>query len=1159
MPLFKRGLWAASALWLGLSGSAQAGYKVLHHFAGGAADGSGPLGSLVQSGAKLYGVTRVGGAADKGVLFEIKTDGAGFRILHSFTTPADGQTPYGTPLLSGGALYGMAGSENTAAGGALYRIGVNGSDYRALHRFAGGASDGKWPYDSLIRSGSTLYGMTVSGGAGEGTGRLRGGTVFRVNTDGADFRILHHFSGADGAWSPGNLVLSGSTLYGMTYGGGSGGRGVIFKVNADGGGFEVLHHFAGGTGDGASTHGSLTLSGSTLYGMTTKGGASDKGVIFKINTDGSGFAILHSFAGGSGDGAEPMAGSLVQAGVVLYGMTARGGDGDNGVVFQIQNDGSGFQILHRFNGADGKRPFGAPLLSGGTLYGTTSAGGANNRGVAFALELPGMEIAGEAIGEVIAHDTMMLQYHTPRMVARLKPAAPSADALLAAAQSAYDVNDHYRAYRLYARAIAAAHVDMEAYELAASLDLGVNQAILARGETLVATVHPLFSLGHPLSAVYRIRCWLETGKEAIAGTEREQAVAELKEYRFEYLVDPLPEGTVAVSYRLTSPSGATLSEFRQPVVVAKDAGRRLARLKAGFGALKADRRTAAVVSARETIEYAVESFELERSRYDGNWQRAAHPYTMYVSNLNFAVEGRATSGFPTFVGRLRYPDDIDSAESLLQALASGKDPAREFAGEMQRAYRAGDGVLVPYRIFAPEGYDPGRKYPLIVALHSGAGESTYFQWESLGGDAPRPNEFKRLAQEKGYLIACPNGRDGFFSDRGRTDVMTVLERMENVYSVDKERIFLTGWSLGGAASFDIALRNPGRVKAVAAVAGAATWLNKSNTAKSRELPVLYAIGDRDQSIAEARRTSALGKELFSRFTYVERSGVSHNGIWSEALPLVFAFFGKVGSSFDYLGQTPPGDEPQVFAPGTVSVDGKNTHAVQFSPDGKLLVFSRYPDRTSYRMVRTEKGWSAPEATSFVGKEVSFDAASKRLFYYDRGGDLFFVRYSDQGFSEPVALPPSINTGQTEYYPSVTPKGNLYFSRNGKWDEARIQVAKLEGDGFGAPKDLGEPINAGGASHEFVAPDESYMLFNSPRTGSYTKNDIWVSFYKRDGSWTAPVNLGERINRDAEAVLCPTVSPDGKYLFFTRRQENRAGRVYWVSTRIIDEIKRKTMR
>ncbi len=259
------------------------------------------------------------------------------------------------------------------------------------------------------------------------------------------------------------------------------------------------------------------------------------------------------------------------------------------------------------------------------------------------------------------------------------------------------------------------------------------------------------------------------------------------------------------------------------------------------------------------------------------------------------------------------------------------------------------------------------------------------------------------------------------------------------------------------------------------------------------------------------------------------------------------------ASFDYLGQTPPGDEPVVFAPGIVSVADKNSHAVQFSRDGRLLIFSRYPDRTSFVMIRTTSGWSAPEPTSFHGKEVAFDEDTGRLFYYDEG-DLFFVRYGVQGFSAPVRLPPAINTDVVEYYPCVTARRNLYFSRHARWDEGRLQVARLEGDGFGVPRDLGDPINAGGASHGFVTPDESTLLFNSPRPGSTTDNDVWVSFRGQDGTWSTPANLGPRINGDAQAVLCPTVSPDGKYLFFTRLLGDHTGFVYWVSMRVVSALR-----
>ncbi|HUJ42276.1 MAG TPA: choice-of-anchor tandem repeat GloVer-containing protein, partial [Opitutaceae bacterium] len=117
---------------------------------------------------------------------------------------------------------------------------------------------------------------------------LMHGSVFAQ----ARFTVIHDFAGGanDGANPQGDLIVSGSTCYGMTCAGGSGNMGTIFKVSTDGTGFALLHSFAGGAGDGASPYGSLTLSGTTLYGMTYAGGSSGLGTVFRINMDGTGFA-----------------------------------------------------------------------------------------------------------------------------------------------------------------------------------------------------------------------------------------------------------------------------------------------------------------------------------------------------------------------------------------------------------------------------------------------------------------------------------------------------------------------------------------------------------------------------------------------------------------------------------------------------------------------------------------------------------------------------------------------------------------------------------------------------------------------------------------------------------------------------------------------------
>jgi uncharacterized repeat protein (TIGR03803 family) len=124
-------------------------------------------------------------------------------------------------------------------------------------------------------------------------------------------RFLHSTSSTDGAHPCGGLVLSRKTLFGTTSGGSGGywGQGTVFRVGTDGRDFAVLHRFTPLSGatqptntDGAYPAAGLVLSNRALYGTAPEGGNAGCGTIFKVNTDGTGFAVLHHFtAGGSND------------------------------------------------------------------------------------------------------------------------------------------------------------------------------------------------------------------------------------------------------------------------------------------------------------------------------------------------------------------------------------------------------------------------------------------------------------------------------------------------------------------------------------------------------------------------------------------------------------------------------------------------------------------------------------------------------------------------------------------------------------------------------------------------------------------------------------------------------------------------------------------
>jgi uncharacterized repeat protein (TIGR03803 family) len=147
------------------------GFQTLHAF--DLSNGASPYGSLVQSGATLYRMTRAGGPTGRGTIFRIQTNGTGFEVMHAFDVE-DGLNPYCSLLLSDSTLYGMAANDSGGSEGVgtTFQIGIGGTGFRVLHSFSG--PDGGYPHGSLIQSGSTLYGMTTVGG------EFADGTVFSL-------------------------------------------------------------------------------------------------------------------------------------------------------------------------------------------------------------------------------------------------------------------------------------------------------------------------------------------------------------------------------------------------------------------------------------------------------------------------------------------------------------------------------------------------------------------------------------------------------------------------------------------------------------------------------------------------------------------------------------------------------------------------------------------------------------------------------------------------------------------------------------------------------------------------------------------------------------------------------------------------------------------
>jgi len=362
-------------------------------------DGFNPYAGLVVSGDTLYGTAYGGGLSGGGTVFAIRTDGTGFGVLHSFNFTSGGNSPLGGLTLSSNTLYGATAYCTGSGGqgfGEIFAIRTNGAGFSVIYNWCNGyPKTVSGTLAALLISGNTLYGA--------------GGSVFKVNNNGTAFADVFDFGGSIGDQAFGGLVLSANTFYGTCRSGGlpgGDGAGTMWKMSTDGSLFFLLHSFSTNSDDGFAPRATLILSSNTLYGTTSGAyvnaeNAAHSGTVFKINTDGSGFAVLHRFSTQEGGGSF---GSLILSGNTLFGVTHGAGmnpDGVNfsvgsgsGSVFAVNTDGTDFTNLYTFtptsNGtnSDGAFPFGGLILSGNTVYGTTTQGGNAGNGTVFSITLP---------------------------------------------------------------------------------------------------------------------------------------------------------------------------------------------------------------------------------------------------------------------------------------------------------------------------------------------------------------------------------------------------------------------------------------------------------------------------------------------------------------------------------------------------------------------------------------------------------------------------------------------------------------------------------------------------------------------------------------------------------------------------------------------------
>jgi len=345
-----------------------------------------------------------------------------------------------------------------------------------------------------------------------------------------------------------------------------------------------------------------------------------------------------------------------------------------------------------------------------------------------------------------------------------------------------------------------------------------------------------------------------------------------------------------------------------------------------------------------------------------------------------------------------------------------------------------------------------------------------------------------------------------------------------------------------------------------------------NSAQEDARPVLSD----DGSTLFFTRQSEAGMDVFHVSTSTIRAGLGRTEFPHLSGP--------------YLGQTPPGKTPAIFAPGIVSTPFVEQFA-HFTPDGRELFFllRGAPHTVILTMKEVDGRWTKPRVAPFSGQyfaklclspdgnTVILDS-NRPLSGQGPPDDVFRlweVRRNVNEWTEPALIENVVDVGA----PSMASNRNLYFylDREGERD---ILFSSFNDGTYSDPVNLGPDVNSEHNEVDpFIAPDESYLLFCSDRPEG---SGLYVSFRKQDGSWTPARNMGPEINLNQDGSCCPVVSPDDKHLFFTSNNNthpryseapltyeekldilNSPGNgsidIYWIDASVIQDLKPEEIR
>ncbi|MDV7140178.1 hypothetical protein R3X28_14900 [Maribacter sp. TH_r10] len=297
-------------------------------------------------------------------------------------------------------------------------------------------------------------------------------------------------------------------------------------------------------------------------------------------------------------------------------------------------------------------------------------------------------------------------------------------------------------------------------------------------------------------------------------------------------------------------------------------------------------------------------------------------------------------------------------------------------------------------------------------------------------------------------------------------------------------------------------------------------------------------------------------------------------IYYTLLILVFLCFSctkENQSNLMLLDAKIPTDTPLIFRKGIISTNNYE-FAITFTPEMDELYFTRRKpgeNNTIYSMQLVDDKWSSPKPAFFTATEgwdfePHINPKGDKLYFGSTrplndtlklsGLHQWYSKKESKGWSTPIPLEKPFVDKSIIMYLTSTEEGNLYFTTGEKGDAPEdwvIYNSIQEDCQYKSIDRMGKEINAKGKwiAHSYIAPDESYMIYDFKSDSGYGESDLYISFNK-NGAWTKPYNLGPKINTD-QTEMAASVSPDGKYLFF-HRGDDTEGNIYWVEFKPIKE-------